>query len=67
MLAKNHFQIKKKENDNNYSGNILSSSPAEEKVFSPLSQNSNFQIAIDISIDIFNIFFTLNKRLSIKK
>ena len=48
MLAKNHFQIKK-ENDNNYSGNILSSLPIEEDFFTIVSK-SNFQIAIDISI-----------------
>ena len=47
MLAKNHFQIKKKEeNDNNYSGNILSSSPTEEKVFSPLSQTLIFKLQL---------------------
>ena len=48
MLAKNHFQIKK-ENDNNYPGNILSSLPIEEDFFTIVSK-SNFQIAIDISI-----------------
>ena len=41
MLAKNHLQMekKRKENDNNYSGNIPSSWPIEEKIFSPLSLN----------------------------
>ena len=38
-----------------------------KKIFFIIVTKTNFQIAIDIGMDIFNIFFTLNKRLSIKK
>ena len=75
-MAKNHFKKKKKKkkkgkrkkNDNNYnySGNILSSFFSSKDFFIIVTK-SNLQIAVDIGIEIFNIFFTLNKRLNIKK